>query len=141
MQETQSTLIEGKVAKILNARELVINQGSKHGIEAGMRFKVVEESEEIVDPDTLEILGTISREKIRVKVADAQPRFAIARTYQTYEVQEPNAGMFAFKSRRGDRFNTVTKVRTLAIDLGDIRAPYDESKGFVAVGDKVVQID
>lgn len=138
MQNTQSALIEGKVAKILNARELIINQGFEHGIKAGMRFKVVEESEEIFDPDTLECLGTISREKIRVKVADVQPRFAIARTY---EVQEPIPGALAFSSRRGDKFNTVTKVRTLAGDLGDLRAPYDESKGFVAVGDKVVQTD
>lgn len=141
MQNTQTALIEGKVAKILNARELIINQGFEHGIKAGMRFKVVEESEEVVDPDTREILGTISREKIRVKVVDAQPRFAIAHTYETYEVQEPIPGALAFSSRRGDKFNTVTKVRTLAGDLGDLRAPYDESKGFVAVGDKVVQTD
>lgn len=139
MQNTQSALIEGKVAKILNARELIINQGFEHGIKAGMRFKVVEESEEVVDPDTLEILGTISREKIRVKVADVQPRFAIARTYQTYEVQEPIPSALAFSLHR--KFNTVTKVRTLAGDLGDLRVPYDESKGFVAVGDKVVQTD
>lgn len=139
MQNTQSALIEGKVAKILNARELVINRGSEHGIEAGMRFKVVEETEEIVDPDTRESLGTISREKIRVKVADAQPRFAIARTYQTYEVQEPSASALAFSLHR--KFNTVTRVKTLASDSGDIRASYDESKGFVKIGDKVVQID
>lgn len=139
MRNTQTALIEGKVAKILNARELVINRGTEHGIEAGMRFKVVEETQEIVDPDTHQSLGTISREKIRVKVADAQPRFAIARTYQTYEVQEPSASALAFSLHR--RFNTVTKVRTLASDFGDLRAPYDESKSFVAVGDKVVQTD
>lgn len=135
MQNTQSALIEGKVAKILNARELVINQGSEHGIEAGMRFKVVEESEEIVDPDTREILGTISREKIRVKVADAQPRFAIARTYQTYEA--PN---FASAIDSILRKQTTTKVRTLT-QTEDVPDSFGSVYSPVQIGDKVVQID
>lgn len=145
MQETQSALIEGKVAKILNTRELVINRGSEHGIEAGMRFKVLEIIEEIFDPDTNENLGSISREKIRVKAVDVQPRFAIARTYETYFVHDTRAIPFALEAYIA--LDPLTKVRTIASDSEDSLSPYtphtayDERKGFVKIGDKVVQID
>ena len=137
MQKTQSALIEGKVATILNTRELTINQGSLNGVEAGMRFKIVDENAAVIDPDTKEELGTISREKIRVKVVDVQPRFSIARTYETYRTQEliPNQSMFAPPTR------TITKVRTLASESLIHIDAYDESKGFVSVGDKAVQVE
>ena len=137
MQKTQSALIEGKVATILNTRELTINRGSLDGVEVGMRFKIVEEAEMVVDPDTKEELGTITREKIRVTAADVQPRFSIARTYETYQTEEPvpNQSLFAPLTR------TITKVRTLAGSSFDPIESYDESKGFVSVGDKAVQID
>ena len=44
--------IEGKVAAILNERDLVINRGSDSGVQEGMRFGVVEKDVPIVDPDT-----------------------------------------------------------------------------------------
>ena len=76
--------LEGKIAQILNDRELVINRGSKDGVESGMKFKIVENLI-ILDPDTDAQLGSIERENIRVKVIDVQPAFSIAHTYQTYQ--------------------------------------------------------
>ena len=149
MQETQSALIEGKVATILNTRELTINRGSQDGVEVGMRFKIVEENAAIIDPDTEEELGTISREKIRVKIVYVQPRFSIARTYDTYQAEEPipnlarqieELGMPSF-ARYTRSTRTVTKVRTLASGPGGSLESYDESKGFVRVGDKAVQVE
>ena len=32
--------IEGKVAKILNSREIAINKGSEDGVKTGMKFNV-----------------------------------------------------------------------------------------------------
>ena len=137
MQETQSALLEGKVATILNMRELIINRGSQDGVEAGMRFKIVDENSAVIDPDTKEELGTITREKIRVTTADVQPRFSIARTYETYKIEEriPNQSSVAPLIR------TITKVRTLASGSEIPLESYDEGKGFVNVGDKAVQIE
>ena len=137
MQKTQSALIEGKVATILNTRELTINRGSLDGVEAGMRFKIVDENAAVIDPDTKEELGTIAREKIRVKVIDVQPRFSIAHTYETYQIAEriPN------QSLATPLIRTITKVRTLASSSFNPIESYDESKGFVGVGDRAVQVD
>ena len=36
-----ATAVQGKVAMILNDREVVINRGKEHGVELGTRYKVV----------------------------------------------------------------------------------------------------
>ena len=134
IQKTQSALVEGKVATILNMRELIINRGSQDGVEAGMRFKIVDENATVVDPDTKEELGTITREKIRVTTADVQPRFSIARTYETYKTEEP-------VPNRSPLTRTITKVRTLVSGSEFPLTSYDGSKVFVCVGDRAVQVD
>ena len=140
MQETQVRAIDGKVAKILNSRELVINRGTEHGVKEGMRFEVIEELEEVLDPDTNVSIGTISRVKIRVKIAHVQSRLSFARTYETYVVPEasPLTAAFALPSLVA---RNVTRVKTIAsASEGYSGTPYEEGKSFVQIGDKVVQI-
>ena len=68
-------MIEGKVARILNARELVINRGTEHGVEIGMRFEVLDpKSEDVADPDTGEVIGSVYRPKVNVEVVFLEPR-------------------------------------------------------------------
>ena len=43
--------IRGKVARILNSRDMVINVGSRSGVAVGMRFDVMDaKGEDIRDP-------------------------------------------------------------------------------------------
>ena len=76
--------IKGKVATIINERDLVINIGSDAGVQDGMKFKVIESQLDIKDPDTGESLGSVSREKIRVKIVEVHSKFSIGKTYETY---------------------------------------------------------
>ena len=130
--------VDGKVAKILNARELIINRGSEAGVEPDMKFKVLEERVEIRDPDTGNNLGTLEREKIRIRITEVQPKFAIGRTYETYQT---STGIFD-----SSVFSTltlpsrVTKVRTLKTQ-GDPIVNSDENVATVSTGDPVVQIE
>ena len=133
MPRVTQTVIEGKVAKILNTRELVINRGSEDGVTNGMKFEVVDDFDEILDPDTQENLGTIKRVKIRVKADEVHPRFSITRTYETYQVSEPSAISVA-QSMHFSR--TVTKVKTIS----NSETAYEEGRSYIRVGDKVVQI-
>ena len=134
MQQAIVNTIEGKVAKILNTRELVINRGADDGVKDGMRFEVVDDFAPIFDPDTGETLGTIKRVKIRVKVSHVQPRFSIARTYETYQASNFAAVFASMTSPR-----TVTRVKTIA--SGSETTPIEEGESYVDVGDKVVQMD
>ena len=106
----------------------------------GMKFEVIDDSDEILDPDTNDSLGTFKRVKIRVRAVEVYQRFSIARTYETYQVTEPlpfdidtTATVAALLSK------TVTKVRTISSSKTDYR-DYVEGRGHVQVGDKVAQI-
>jgi hypothetical protein len=132
-------LIEGKVAEILNERELVINRGADAGVKEGMTFKVVESKLDITDPDTGEVLGTISREKIRVRIAEVQSKFCIGRTYETYTAYvEPPVKLPPLPPL--PRL-PVTKVRTLPVSdpsgykFSDFLRP-----DYVKVGDQAILV-
>ena len=100
--------ITGKVAAVLSARRLVINRGADHGVEHGMRFRVLE-SVNITDPDTGERLGELPREVARVEVIDAQPRYAVAHTYETYASSPSPASAL---SSLVSALNVVRELRT-----------------------------
>lgn len=133
MPQTVENAIEGKVAKVLNSRELVINRGTDDGVQQGMKFEIIDDFYEILDPDSNDSLGTFKRVKIRVKAAEIYPRFSITRTYETYRVRERSAIDVA-SSLHFPR--TVTRVRTISGSETD----YEEGRSHVKVGDKVVQI-
>ena len=134
-------LIRGKVARILNSREIAINVGSDDGVSTGMYFDVMDRNhEDIRDPDTQEILGSIQRPKIRVKITMVQEKLSLATTYKTRQVNVGGAEMgFAGLSRALMPPKWITKYETLKTeektweDLG-------EQKSFVKTGDPVVQV-
>lgn len=72
--------VEGKVAKILGNREIVINRGRNDGVRPGMTFEVfAAEGEEVWDPDTGETLGTVEDVKAKAEVTEVKERLAVAR--------------------------------------------------------------
>ena len=136
--------IEGRVAAILNERELIINRGSDAGVKEGMKFKIMEPELTVKDPDTGDPLGTFSREKIRVKIAEVQPKYSVGRTYETYSVNLGGEGvawdvdrLFRTLAPRKE----VTRVRTLRSDDSLGPGPIDEKSSFVNIGDQVVEVD
>ena len=76
--------IRGKVARVLNSREVAINKGSDDGVKVGMIFKILStKGSEIKDPDTGERLGSVDLIKTSVKVTVMQERIAVASTYRS----------------------------------------------------------
>lgn len=69
--------LQARVAKRLDARRIVINRGSQHGVTLGQRFVVFEPGEEVTDPDTGESLGALELVKARGAVIHVQPHLAI----------------------------------------------------------------
>jgi len=133
--------IRGKVARILNSRELALNIGSKDGVQIGMEFDVLDpKGEQIRDPDTGEVLGSLDRPKVRVKIKSVQERLSVATTFRGQKV---NVG--------GSRVNIsslavalmpekwVTKYETLKTDEATWE-DLDEEQSIVKSGDPVVQV-
>ena len=85
---TQTELIRGKVAKILNSREVALNIGQMHGVETGMLFDILSNAGlGIVDPDTNEELGSVDLPKTRVKITHVYDNLSVASTYRTKRVR------------------------------------------------------
>lgn len=57
-----------KVVKIIDEYRLIVNAGTENGIEVGTVFEVVSPGDEVVDPDTGEVLGQIDSVKALLKV-------------------------------------------------------------------------
>ncbi|MGE4267052.1 MAG: hypothetical protein AB7F25_06425 [Deferribacterales bacterium] len=137
-----SELIRSKVARILNSREIAIAAGSQQGIEVGMLFDVLDQNDEdIVDPDTGNILGSLERPKVRVKITQVQERLSVASTYKKKRVNIGgdgfvNIGMLS-KSLMPPEY--VTKYETLKTDEKTWE-DLDEKESFVKTGDPVVQV-
>lgn len=137
--DTKTTkLIEGKVASVLNERELAINIGSEHGVTAGMKFKVLaDKPTEILDPESGESLGSLDRDKVRVKAVDVQARFSVCRTYKTRYV-----GGGAFYSAFANVLVAQPRevVETLKAEDSALPPPLSEEESYVKKGDRVVQL-
>ena len=131
--------IRGKVARVLNSREVALNIGSVNGVTVGMYFDVMDiTGEDIEDPDTDEILGSIQRSKVRVKITHVQEKLSLASTYKTKRVNTGGSGPMSL-SRFLMPPKWVTKYETLKAE--DKTWEFLSEQGsYVEVGDPVVQV-
>lgn len=133
--------IRGKIARVLSAREVVINKGADSGVEIGMVFKILStKGSEIKDPDTGEALGSVDLVKTSVKITEVQERIAVASTYRSRRVNVGGSGLGSglFPARLFEPPKWETRLETLKID-DDAIEELDEEDSFVKTGDLVVQ--
>lgn len=133
-----TTPIRGKVARVLNEREIAINVGAKKGVTVSMCFDVIHsEAEDIIDPDTGEELGSIERPKVRVEIVHAQEKLSVATTFQTERVNVGgHLGPFALALMPPKWIHKYETLRTK--DKGWF--PHHEVDSYVKIGDCVVQV-
>lgn len=135
--------IRAKVARVLNSREIVITAGLENGVAVGMHFDVLDpKGEEITDPDTGEVLGSIGRPKVRVKIIQVQGRIAVATTYKKERVNiGGTSALYDLGSvsrsllppKYVTRYETLKTTEATWEDL-------DEEQSYVKTGDPVVQV-
>ena len=133
-------VIEGKVAAILNERDLVINKGKISGVKKDMIFGVLETKEGIKDPDTGEVLGSVEGVKIKVKVVEVQPKLSVCRTYETFQVNIGGTRKPLFPVIFEPPPKWVTRVKTLKSQDAEFK-DLDETGSFVRIGDKIRQLE
>jgi hypothetical protein len=135
--------IRGKVARILNSRELAINVGANNGVVVGMYFDVLDpKGEDITDPDNGEVLGSIDRPKVRVQVTKVHDRLSVASTFKKRQVNVGGRGTAFDIGGLSDLFmppKYVTKYETLKT-TEKTWEDIDEQESYVKTGDPVVQV-
>jgi hypothetical protein len=132
--------IEGKVASVLNERELAINIGLEHGVRVGMKFQVLaEKPTEIFDPATGEMLGMLDREKVRVKIFEVREKFSICKTYRKrYARGNALYDMLSVTSFMVEQSREI--VETLKAEDSSLPPPLSEEESYVKKGDRVIQL-
>jgi len=135
--------IRGKVAKILNTRELVLNIGSDAGVAKGMVFSILDQAgENIRDPETNKDLGSLRRVKVNVKVNAVYPSMSVAITYKTTGgaigsavLRNPfGSDLSRISEILGAYSRSVVRHETLAKPEGAYE-PLAEKDSFVKIGD------
>ena len=134
--------LEGRVASILNARELVINVGTERGVTKGMKFAVLAESPtEIRDPGTNEVLDVIDREKVRVEATEVRERITVCRTYRSTKVGGGLASVFALQRGLADFEPPRTVFETFRVQDAQLPPPLKPEESYVKVNDRVVRVE
>ena len=134
---SQTEPIRGKIARVLNSREVAINRGADDGVVVGMIFKILStKGSEIQDPDTGESLGSVDLVKTSVKVTVVQERVAVASTYRSHRVNVGGSGFALTGPFAPPKWET--RFETLKIDDAEIQ-DLDEEDAIVHTGDPVVQ--
>lgn len=138
---SESKLIRGKVARILSSRELALNIGLEHGVELEMLFDVLDAtSEEIRDPDSGLVIGSLYRPKVRVKIVDVQEKISVASTYKTKNVNIGGSGVslsaWAAVLNPPRWVREYETLKTEEATWEDI----EEDDSYVTTGDPVVQV-
>ena len=134
-------MLQGKVARVLNSREVAINIGSTSSVEVGMKFDIMsDKKEDIYDPDTNDVLGSLDRPKVRVLISHVTEKFAVASTYRKASVNVGGIGglgpSFAKMLSPPKWIEKVETLKTSERTWEDL----DESQSYVKTGDPVVQV-
>lgn len=133
---TQTEIIRGKIAKILNSREVALNIGLEDGVTVGMVFEILSSnSQTILDPDTGAVLGSFTSPKTRVKVNRVEDKFSVASTYRSKRVDVGNARLFSAPVWE-TRYETLKAKGSFETSYEDLQ----EQDSYVAIGDPVVQV-
>jgi len=135
-----TALLQGKVAKILTEREVVINIGKGQGVRKGMKFAILASTpEEISDPETGEILGVVDRPKVLVQATEVQERIAICSTYRTIKIPAGALNPAYYWKNLLDSPQEVPD--TLEIKDSSLPAPLSPQESYVKIGDRVKQVE
>ena len=138
MTMIQTKLITGKVAHVLNSREVALNRGANDGVEPGMVFRILSPAGfEVRDPDTGELLGSVENVKFRVRVVSVQDRISVARTFK---FQRINVGGNGFTRRKSSKlFNPPRWVKRYEALKPKDDAQDPDGDEYVSIGDPAVQ--
>ena len=135
-------VIRGHVVSILNEREIAISVGSNHGVVEGMFFDVLEAPRVIFDSKVGKQLGTLQRQKVRVRVTDIEKDFSVAITFRSRKVNTGGLSQIGAWASILMPANWVQKHETLRAKdhRHGLWISLDEADSFVKRGDPVAQV-
>ena len=120
-----------RVIKIISDRRIVINAGKNDVSEGDILRVIVKNDEEIIDPETNEVLGTLDFVKATVYVEHVYDKMSICRNYETTVINT------------FDPFEPIRKKeieQPLNVDLSQITGGYGSNNRKIQIGDIVEKL-
>ena len=135
-------MIRGKVAKILNEFQLVLNIGASEGVASGMQFIIYQEGEEILDPESGNSLGNLELVKGKIEIYHIQESLSLAQSKRLEDNQSEASTVLSA------RLAEVTPSARKKLESEHIRLNIKQSEisglsatGPIKVGDLVRSIE
>lgn len=134
----EKAVIRGRIIRIVDDHTALVNLGRVDGIVLESIFRVIGESEEIIDPITDEKLGSIDVVKAKLKASQVHERFTVATSrWTTYSVSlKPFMGI-------GEAITSMLNTESeshgenLHVDPKEIRPWKAHAEQTIRVGDEV----
>ena len=120
---------KGRIIRILDTKTVIINLGSEHGVNGTSIFHILAEPEDVIDPKTNEVLGSVKVTKGRVRASQVSEKFTIASSSWTEAHLNALAGFFSAYEQ--------TVEDTLKVDSREVKPWKGRSEAPVRVGDEV----
>jgi len=120
----KTRVLRGKIARIVDRRTFIINLGSDEGVRAGTTFVIQGEPEEIRDPDTKQVLGTITAPKGELAVSKVMPHMCVANPKRTVGLSDwlsyQSWGVFEKEERISVRESDIKPLGGGPVKVGDV---------------------
>ncbi|WP_140400725.1 hypothetical protein [Gulosibacter sp. 10] len=85
---SDSEPLRGVVARVVSDREVILNKGTDHGLDAGEYVIIIDpDTQSITDPETGENLGGLKRIKAVLRVVESTAKLSLAKTFRTRRVR------------------------------------------------------
>ncbi|MGN7470374.1 hypothetical protein [Brevibacillus sp. SAFN-007a] len=116
-----------KVVKIIDEYNIVVNAGTNHGIKKEDCLEIYVPGEEVIDPDTMESLGTLDSIKAYLEVKHVFPKMCICENAETRLLN-----MISFSANF-----TKEEPKPLNIDSTQISGGLNKTDRKIRIGDLV----
>lgn len=142
-------MIKGKVIKKIDRYTIVTNIGKNQDVKIGQEFKIISIGDEIVDPDTNEVLGNLEILRGIVKISYLQEKISTmtsARYFKEPDIKEikkitpidlPQANRYGALSGLGGLYIEKKQEEIIKTIEGEKK---QEPLDYVSVGDLVILI-
>ncbi len=127
------TILTGNIIRIIDKRTVIINLGSKDGVDSNSIFSIMGEPEKIIDPNTHDELGEVTIVKSRVKAKEVAEKFTIATTKWQHSTFSLFDSVFAGMKKNVQTLET--DEGELNVDELDIQPWKAKSESTIKVGD------
>lgn len=129
-----------KITKIVDETAFIINAGSENGIEEKDRFEILDtEGEEIKDPDSDEVIGTLNTSKGIIIANTVYPKMTIAKT-RIIGGQSINIASDILKMTHPYFKENTGHPEELLVDEYQISGGLQRSTNPIKIGDEVIKL-